>query len=40
MGPSTVELAHTANEYVEIQDLVDAARVYALTIVEWCGLSR
>lgn len=38
MGPSTVELAHTANEYVEIQDLVDAAKVYALTIVEWCSV--
>ncbi len=38
MGPGTTKQAHTANEYVEIQDLVDAAKLYALTIVEWCGV--
>lgn len=36
MGPGTTNNAHTANEYVEIEDLVDAAKLYALTIVEWC----
>lgn len=38
MGPSSIEIAHTANEYIEIQDLLDAAKIYALTIVEWCGV--
>jgi acetylornithine deacetylase len=38
MGPGSIELAHGFNEYVEIQDLVDAAKLYALTIVEWCGV--
>jgi len=38
MGPGSIELAHGFNEYVEIQDLVDAAKLYALTILEWCGI--
>ncbi|MCJ7625214.1 MAG: ArgE/DapE family deacylase [Anaerolineaceae bacterium] len=38
MGPGSIEVAHTANEYIEIKDLLDAAKIYALTIVEWCGI--
>lgn len=38
MGPGSIEIAHTANEYIDIKDLVDAAKIYALTIVEWCGI--
>jgi acetylornithine deacetylase/succinyl-diaminopimelate desuccinylase family protein len=38
LGPGSIEVAHTANEYVEIKDLLDAAKIYALTIVEWCGI--
>lgn len=38
LGPGSIEVAHAANEYVEIEDLVDVAKIYALTIVEWCGI--
>jgi acetylornithine deacetylase/succinyl-diaminopimelate desuccinylase-like protein len=38
MGPGITGVAHGFNEYVEIQDLVDAAKLYAMTIVEWCGI--
>ena len=38
VGPGTPEVAHGFNEYVEIQDLLDAAKLYAMTIVEWCGI--
>lgn len=31
--------AHSDNERIRIDDLVDAARVYALTAVEFCGLA-
>lgn len=31
--------AHSDNERIRIDDLVDAARVYALTAVEYCGLA-
>jgi len=38
MGPGSVEIAHTANEFVDIKDLVDATKIYALAIAEWCGV--
>ena len=38
MGPGNQESAHSFNECVDIQDLVDAAKLYAVTIVEWCGI--
>ncbi|MFC2028818.1 ArgE/DapE family deacylase [Chloroflexota bacterium] len=38
LGPGTTKNAHTTNEYVEVQDLIDAAILYSLTIVEWCGI--
>ncbi|MFC2028817.1 ArgE/DapE family deacylase [Chloroflexota bacterium] len=38
LGPGSIEVAHTANEFIEIKDLIDAAKIYALTIVEWCGV--
>jgi acetylornithine deacetylase/succinyl-diaminopimelate desuccinylase-like protein len=38
VGPGSIELAHGFNEYVPIQDLVDAAKLYAMTVIEWCGI--
>ena len=38
IGPGDLRVAHAANEYVEIAELVDAAKIYALSIVEWCGV--
>lgn len=38
IGPGSQGVAHGFNEYVEIQDLLDAAKLYAMTIVEWCGI--
>jgi len=32
--------AHTANEYVSIEDLILATKVLAVSIVEWCRRSR
>jgi acetylornithine deacetylase len=37
-GPGELEEAHTTNESVAIDDLVDAARIYAQLIADWCGL--
>ena len=36
-GPGPVIKAHTTEEYVNIADLVDAAKVYAVTAVEVCS---
>jgi acetylornithine deacetylase len=38
IGPGDLKLAHCHNEYVEIEELVDAAKIYALLIAEWCGV--
>ena len=38
MGPGSIEIAHTANEHIEIEELMNAVKIYALTILEWCGV--
>ena len=38
MGPGTTHNAHTINEHIEVQELIDAAKLYALLIAEWCGV--
>jgi len=38
IGPGNLQVAHAPNEYVEISELIDAAKIYALTIAEWCGI--
>ena len=37
-GPSGSGL-HGLDEYVEIDSLVETAKVYAGTIIRWCGLA-
>lgn len=37
-GPGVTEVAHYPNEYIEIKKMLEAAEVYALTIMEWCGV--
>lgn len=39
-GPGRLEQAHTIDEWVEIDDLVRAAQVYAEFIVQWCNRPR
>jgi len=38
LGPGSIQVAHSVNEYVEIREVIDAAKIYALTIAEWCGI--
>jgi len=38
IGPGSITVAHAPNEHVEIPELVDSAKIYALSIVEWCGV--
>ncbi len=37
-GPGSLVVAHAPNEFVEIDELVDAAKIYAMTIAGWCGI--
>lgn len=39
LGPGNLEQAHTANEYVEIDQVVDASKIYAQSMMSWCGVA-
>ena len=39
-GPGEISVAHTVDEYVPADELVAAAKVYALAAVRWCGLAE
>jgi acetylornithine deacetylase len=36
-GPGDVRLAHAANEYVEVEEVIIATKVMTGMIVHWCG---
>lgn len=38
IGPGDLRVAHAPNEFVDISELMDATKIYALSIVEWCGV--
>ena len=37
-GPGTIKTAHAADEYVLIDECVQACRTYALLAMDWCGV--
>jgi acetylornithine deacetylase len=37
-GPGEIAMAHAVDEYVDIDELVLAAKVYALAAIRWCAL--
>ncbi|MBM4762022.1 peptidase [Bacillus sp. B15-48] len=39
-GPGETKVAHDANEYIELQSMLDSAVIIALTILNWCGLKE
>ena len=36
-GPGDVRLAHAANEYVDIKEIMFSTEIIANMIVNWCG---
>ncbi len=38
IGPGSLLVAHGPDEHVAIDELIDAAKIYALAIIEWCGV--
>ena len=38
IGPGNLQVAHAPDEFVDIEEMMDAAKLYAMAIVEWCGL--
>ncbi|NMB41962.1 MAG: ArgE/DapE family deacylase [Firmicutes bacterium] len=39
LGPGYGKYAHSVAERVPISQLIDAAKIYALTMVSWCGIA-
>lgn len=37
-GPGDVRQAHTVDEYVPIDQVIECTRVLAMTIIDWCGM--
>lgn len=37
LGPGNLMNAHAPNEFVDISELVDAAKIYAALMMDWCG---
>ncbi len=38
-GPGPTDQMHATDEYTRINDLIAATKVYALTMLDWCGVS-
>ncbi|MCL5256985.1 MAG: ArgE/DapE family deacylase [Chloroflexi bacterium] len=38
-GPGNVLMAHRLNEHIPVDDLMTAAKAFALTAMEWCGVA-
>jgi acetylornithine deacetylase len=38
-GPGPTDQMHATNEYAKIDDLIAATKVYALTMLDWCGIA-
>ena len=38
LGPGNLGVAHSIGEHVLIEEVIGAAKIYALTIAEWCGI--
>jgi acetylornithine deacetylase len=39
-GPGVTETAHYPNEYIVLEKVFKAAEIFALTIIQWCGLAE
>ena len=38
IGPGETKVAHYPNEYIEIKEVIQAAKLFALMLTSWCGL--
>jgi acetylornithine deacetylase/succinyl-diaminopimelate desuccinylase-like protein len=39
-GPGMTEQMHANNEWAAVADLIEATKILALTIIEWCGVEE
>lgn len=38
IGPGETKVAHFPNEFIEINEVIEAAKLFALTLTSWCGI--
>ena len=38
IGPGETKMAHYPNEYIEISEVINAAKLFARTLITWCGV--
>ena len=38
-GPGPTDQMHATNEYSKIEDLIAATKIYAVTMLNWCGIA-
>jgi acetylornithine deacetylase len=39
-GPGSILVAHAINEYVQLEEMITAAKIYALMAMDWCGCDQ
>jgi acetylornithine deacetylase len=39
-GPGNIELAHRANEYIEINELKEFIKILTIMLLSWCGFEK
>lgn len=39
-GPGTTEIAHDANEYINLEEMFTASEILARTLLKWCGVQE
>ncbi|MFY0543554.1 peptidase [Brevibacillus sp. H7] len=40
VGPGVTQVAHYPNEYIELDTVFQCAEIFALTMLEWCGIAQ
>ncbi|WP_421616797.1 peptidase [Brevibacillus sp. TJ4] len=40
VGPGVTSVAHYPDEYIELDDVFRCAEIFALTLIEWCGIAE
>ncbi|MGG1660384.1 peptidase [Brevibacillus sp. NRS-1366] len=40
VGPGVTQVAHYPNEYIELDEVFRCAEIFALTLLEWCGIAE
>jgi acetylornithine deacetylase len=40
IGPGVTKVAHYPNEYIPLENVFQCAEIFALTLLEWCGIDE